>query len=129
MIIATLFDNHESVPADVWRWRNFTAQEIACKHCGQVLLNFHAMDCLQALRDRLAAPVRITSGYRCPDHNQSVGGVPLSLHREGRAFDILTADVDALAAIAKLAGFTGFGRYPTRGFLHVDTGPAREWAG
>ena len=129
MIIATLFDTPESVPADVWRWKNFTAEEIACKHCGQVMLNFHAMDCLQALRERLAAPVKITSGYRCPDHNQAVGGASLSQHREGKAFDIITSNVDALATAAKLSGFTGIGKYPNRGFLHVDTGDAREWTG
>lgn len=131
MIIATLFDNHESVPADVWRWRNFTAREIACKHCGQVMLNFHALDCLQALRERLVKPLRITSAYRCAEHNESVGGASRSFHREGRAFDLITAgfDVDLLAGGAKLSGFTGIGKYPNRGFLHVDTGDAREWTG
>jgi uncharacterized protein YcbK (DUF882 family) len=37
-------------------------------------------------------PFRINSGFRCEDHNKSVGGSPNSLHKFGRAADIHVPD-------------------------------------
>lgn len=43
---------------------------------------------LQPLRDALECTVIITSGYRCKDLNELVGGVETSQHRKGEASDI-----------------------------------------
>lgn len=43
---------------------------------------------LQPLRDALATPVSISSGYRCPEVNALVGGVPTSQHTKGEAADV-----------------------------------------
>ena len=51
---------------------------------------------LQELRDLAARPVRITSWYRCPDHNQSKGGQHRSQHLLGNAADIV---IDGLKPI------------------------------
>lgn len=43
---------------------------------------------LDPLREAWGRPLRVTSGYRCPELNQAVGGVPHSQHTMGEAADI-----------------------------------------
>ena len=43
---------------------------------------------LQPLRDAWGKPLAINSGYRCPEVNQAVGGVPTSQHTKGEAAEI-----------------------------------------
>lgn len=43
---------------------------------------------LQPLRDIYGKPIRINSGYRCPELNKAVGGVPNSMHQNGEASDL-----------------------------------------
>lgn len=107
--------------------KNFLISEVACRHCGKLLVNDHALDLLQRLREEVG-PLFIHSAYRCPVHNALVGGAPLSQHKFGRAFDIGLRDYSKITLhyAAKEVGFTGFGlNYKT--FIHVDTGPKRSW--
>ena len=46
----------------------------------------------QPLRDHFGVPIYVSSGYRSPDLNRSIGGSKRSQHMEGRALD-LDADV------------------------------------
>jgi len=48
---------------------------------------------LEPLREFAGQPIIIGSGYRCPDLNKSVGGVPNSQHQTGEAVDIHIPDV------------------------------------
>lgn len=43
---------------------------------------------LQPLRDAWGEPLAINSGYRCPEVNNAVGGVPTSQHTKGEAADV-----------------------------------------
>lgn len=43
---------------------------------------------IQPLRDAWGKPLAINSGYRCPEVNQAVGGVPTSQHSRGEAADV-----------------------------------------
>lgn len=43
---------------------------------------------IQPLRDKLGIPIHINSGYRCPELNKAVGGVPTSQHQKGEAADL-----------------------------------------
>ena len=43
---------------------------------------------LQPLRDIYGKPIHINSGYRCPELNKAVGGVPTSQHQRGEATDL-----------------------------------------
>lgn len=43
---------------------------------------------LQPLRDAMDEPIKIGSGYRCPQLNKAVGGVPNSQHINGEAADL-----------------------------------------
>lgn len=113
-----------------WPWKNFTPSEVACKHCGELYLDPESMDALQSLREAWGRPISINSGHRCPTHNRAVGGVDSSQHLK-IAFDCICpkAEQAAFVAAARAAGFTGIGRYPGRGFVHLDLGPKREWVG
>ena len=125
----TYFRSWRDVPADAWRWANFSPAEIACRGTGSIRIHPAALDELQALRDRLGKPLIVRSAYRSPEHNRAVGGAPASKHMEGTAFDIAMSNHDpaAFEAAARAVGFRGFGTYPRSGFMHIDLGPARRW--
>ena len=44
---------------------------------------------LEPLREHFGIPIKVTSGYRCPDLNAAVGGVHTSQHVRGEAADIV----------------------------------------
>ena len=53
----------------------------------------HLVHCvLDPLRELWGLPIRVTSGYRCPELNDEVGGVEDSYHMEGCAADISATD-------------------------------------
>ena len=56
---------------------------------------------LQPLRDKVGHPLRINSGYRCPELNRAVGGVPASQHVKGEAADVAAADPYLLAKVVR----------------------------
>jgi zinc D-Ala-D-Ala carboxypeptidase len=123
------FRHWRDVPETYWRWPSFSPEEIACRGTGALLVDEEAMDRLQQLRTRLGKPIIVLSGYRSPAHNRRVGGAADSQHPKGRAFDVSMANHQphAFEVAARVAGFTGIGTYPDRGFVHIDTGPARAW--
>ena len=55
---------------------------------------------LQPLRTAWGKPLAINSGYRCPELNREVGGVPTSQHIKGEAADVACDDPYALARLA-----------------------------
>jgi uncharacterized protein YcbK (DUF882 family) len=83
----------------------------------------------------LKGPLEIACGYRSPQTNamlrrRSRGVAKNSLHMQGMAVDIMF-DGRTLAAVQKAAvalGAGGVGYYPGSGFIHLDTGPVRQWA-
>jgi len=92
-------------------------------------------DVLQPIRDHYHKPVHITSGYRTPTYNRSVGGATKSQHMQGRAADITVAGVstDDLFSFVKRFMKTrgkggGVGYYRKSGFVHVDIRPTKEIA-
>lgn len=101
--------------------KNFRAGEFFCKcgSCNNQLVNVDHVKKLQLLRDLIEEPIKITSGYRCPEHNKSVGGSSNSQHTLGNATDIQVnnLDIEVLANICEV--FDGLGRYDT--FTHIDS--------
>ena len=68
--------------------------ENECSSVEQVLnLAYLCHMVLQPLRDKFG-PIRITSGYRCPELNRAVGGVKNSQHMRGEAADIHLPSVE-----------------------------------
>ena len=78
---------------------NFKKSEFDCK-CGcempeDVLANVTKLaNQLQYVRDNVAMPITINSGYRCQAHNKSVGGSENSQHLLGKAADIVINGLD-----------------------------------
>lgn len=112
----------------------FSRAEFTCKcGCGFDTVDAETLRVLEDVRKTFGKPVVITSGCRCPDYNQRIGGAKNSLHARGRAADIVVIDVAPAEVYAFLCAEYpdkyGFGSYAT--FTHVDTrsgGPAR-WQG
>ena len=74
---------------------NFTRKEFACKsgNCTPIAVDHELVLVLQDLRDHFGKAIKITSGYRCPAHNATVGGAPNSKHTLGTAADIKVVGV------------------------------------
>ncbi len=90
------------------------------------------LNVLQPLRDAWGEPLHISSGYRCTELNELVGGVPTSQHVKGEAADILCDKPLALAKLAKDLGlpYDQMILYPTFvHFSHKLSGPQRGYIG
>lgn len=77
---------------------------------------------LQPLRIAYGKPIRISSGYRSPQLNKLVGGVPSSLHVKGEAADCVVDDPGRLMDILIKEKFP-FDQaiwYKKRGFVHLS---------
>lgn len=100
---------------------NFTLEEFACPHCGEVSVDVRLLAAVQAIRSQLKEPVRILSGFRCATHNQAVGGASDSRHCSGQAADITCENFEkAISVAATLATVNGIGIDRERKMLHVD---------
>lgn len=69
----------------------------------EVVENLKALcvEVLQPLRDFLGKPVVVSSGYRCRELNEKVGGVSNSQHLTGEAADIRVKDRHELIEIMR----------------------------
>lgn len=105
--------------------RYFTPKEFACKHCGDNKMDAAFLLLVDELRHRCGYPLSITSGYRCPVHNQNVSTTgPKGPHTTGLAVDIGVSRHRAHDVLrhALAMGFTGIGvqqKGATR-FIHLD---------
>jgi len=111
---------------------NFSAKEFDCQcGCGQNEMKPEFMAKLQKLRETYGAPMKVTSGYRCPQHPIEAKKASPGAHASGQAVDIgiQGSDAHTLLRMALEAGFTGIGvqQKGTGRFLHFDTleGPNR----
>ena len=115
---------------DWGNYDNFRVHEFAChgQDCCGGLANMDEefMEALQMLRSTVGKPFKINSGYRCPKHNEDVGGgLP---HPTGKAADIHAGGEfahDIIKAAMRDGRFQGFG-FKQKGkfrkrFLHLDT--------
>lgn len=89
------------------------------------------LDIVWAIQTMLGttAPYMISSGYRNPASNATVGGARQSYHMRGKALDLQTSEKppSALQGAGKALKKGGVGVYRT--FTHVDSGPVRSWSG
>ena len=70
---------------------NFKADEFKCQGSGDLKISTLVLDFVQAYRDEVGEGVSITSGYRSPEHNNSVSSTGLDgPHTTGLAVDIST---------------------------------------
>ena len=108
--------------------KHFDREEFECScGCGFDTVDVVLLNALEAIRET-CGPVRVTSGCRCADYNQSIGGAVNSQHKKGRAADIQLSTTSP-SEVAELASQLGMsvGSYST--FTHVDsrTGVPKRW--
>lgn len=91
------------------------------------------VEMLEELRHALGDhPITLTSSYRPPRYNASIGGASQSVHMDGLAADVYADNVpySRLAAAAErvVGDRGGLGLYPNEGFVHVDLrGTRARW--
>jgi zinc D-Ala-D-Ala carboxypeptidase len=107
------------------KYPNFSAKEFDCSHCGKNEMRADFMERLQALRNAYGKPMRITSGYRCPEHPIEAKKAKPGSHASGCACDVGVEGQDAyqLLKLAFQLGFTGIGvqQKGSGRFIHLDT--------
>lgn len=110
--------------------RYFKPDEFRCKGTSccnhSLVIDPKFLKMLDALRHQFGKPMVITSGYRCPAHNQAVSSSgPNGPHTSGKACDIAVQGEQAyrLVKLAMLIGFEGIGvnQKGTGRFIHLDT--------
>jgi zinc D-Ala-D-Ala carboxypeptidase len=86
---------------------HFRLYEFEDPTTGEVILDPGLVFRLEVLRHSHGASITISSGYRTPEHNMQVGGVPQSKHLTGKAVDIPghPEKVRSLSVSAVKAGF------------------------
>lgn len=110
-------------------YREFERSETAARQGIINIINtVQVRDSVKALVDEVLQPLRtawgkqlvINSGYRCPELNRVVGGVPTSQHIKGEAADVACNDPYALALLAHDLGlpYDQMILYPT--FVHFS---------
>ena len=118
--------------------KNFSESELACSCCGKNEMTQETVDALQALRESIGKPLRLSSAYRCPKHNSKVSSTGNSgPHTTGMAIDIACSGKDAWELLSfamirskiwKGIGIRQKGNHESR-FIHLDTIEAdnRPW--
>lgn len=92
-----------------------------------VYMKIKFLEMLDAAREQAGIPFRVNSGYRTPEHNTAVGGVPDSAHTRGWAADIAAWTLEQKIRIVRATrsvGFNRFGIYDT--FIHLDCDPGKR---
>ena len=120
--------------------KNFNSYEFRCGigrscSCSTILIDDKLIEYLQKIRDHFGKPLDITSAYRCPSYNKSVGGTTGSYHSKGMAADFKIDGVAPreIAKYAESIGILGIGLYETKKdghFVHIDTRTTKSfWYG
>lgn len=107
---------------------HFSESELSCRCCKKSGMDPGFLRKLEMLRATFGRPMLITSAYRCPEHNASVGeGKLVGAHTLGMAVDVAVSGVDAFALLrtALGLGFTGVGvkQRGSERYLHLDAVP------
>lgn len=102
---------------------HFSLKEFRCRcdseSCQTTKISSELIDILEEIRSLFGAPLKVTSGYRCEEHNAQIpGAVKNSYHTKGLAADILIPDHFHKAISDRYHGKLGIGFYNNR--LHID---------
>ena len=104
---------------------NFSSSEFRCRCCDESKISMRFVEKLQFARELVGKSMTITSGYRCFNHNRTVGGSDNSSHVIGLAADIsCTNSSDRMLFLSIFPDF--FNRIGvTSKFIHVDIDDAK----
>lgn len=116
--------------------RYISDKEYECSHCAQLPVGFSydnictarqtLFSSFDAIREQWGKPIKVSSGYRCSQYNEQIGGSRLSAHIFGVALDCDVATIDEVKKLADLIerSFPELrrGEYTDSGtFIHLDT--------
>ena len=105
--------------------KHFTIDEFKCTHCGTEEMKEDFLIMLDRAREEAGVPFKITSGYRCDEHNKAIGGATHSAHTTGYACDIACANSEHRFKIITALLGRGFNRIGvSKQFIHVDCDPS-----
>jgi uncharacterized protein YcbK (DUF882 family) len=110
---------------------HFSRSEFRCRcnQCGFDTVDHELIIVLELLHDHFNSPVRLLSGSRCAARNAIEGGAKTSQHLRGKAADIVVAgnspEIVANYLEATYPTRYGIGRYPKKGFTHIDVRPEK----
>jgi uncharacterized protein YcbK (DUF882 family) len=104
-------------------------------HSGEkTAIDIRVLDFLASVLDAVGATrATVLSAYRTPETNAKLarthfGVAENSQHIYGRALDIrLETQNEGAVQAARAMRYGGVGWYPRSGFLHIDSGPVRNW--
>lgn len=108
--------------------KHFHYGEFSCPHCGANEMDGDFLEMLDAVREEAGIPFVITSGFRCKEHNEAVGGKATSSHLRGLAADIAcstSGDRWKIVAAAIECGIPRIGIADT--FIHLDMDTDKFW--
>lgn len=102
---------------------HFSRHEFECQcGCGFDSVDSELITVLERIRNKYEQPVTITSGCRCNEHNNTVGGSDNSQHTKGKAadFKVGTMPTEIIARVLDTLypNKYGIGIYKT--WVHVD---------
>lgn len=106
LILSVETDKQPAETADPWaNIKYFSRREFACK-CGGKYCNGYPVEPNMLLieqadivREHFGAPMFVSSGVRCSQHNRNVGGVDGSRHKTGKAMDFRVEGKSANAVL------------------------------
>lgn len=79
--------------------------------------------CLNPIREIYGKPIIISSGYRCEELNNAVGGAKTSQHKSGNAVDLVPANGGSLKEIFESA--VKFGKYDQ--LIYEENSKGSKW--
>lgn len=104
--------------------KHFKRSEFKCRcgKCRSIAVDYELVIVLEDIRRHFNSPIRITSAYRCDEHNREVGGAFNSMHLTGKACDIVVKNVEPSVVqrylINTYKDSYGIGCYDK--FTHID---------
>ena len=119
---------------------HFNAREFRCQ-CGQsheTLIASELVDKLETLYTALnCSKIIVTSGYRCPEHDNAVGGTSSGQHTKGTAADVCCYGQDGQPISSKTVcckaqdlGFGGIANITSSyQYTHLDVRTGYRWLG
>lgn len=111
-------------------WENFSYSEFACTHCGENKMDPRAIDEFQKIRNEVGFPLKVTSGYRCPEHPIEKNKTTPGTHSRGIAadFDVSHEQARILLnqALRRNLGGVGVHQKGAGRFVHIDVDPSRR---
>jgi zinc D-Ala-D-Ala carboxypeptidase len=114
-------DRRSNDPAPTDSWKYFKLSEFSCPCCGRSDISKELVNRLDYCRSLAGIPFRISSGFRCVEHNRRIHGKPRSAHLDGSAVDIKCPSGSIKATIIGslfAGGIKRVGIY--KNFVHAD---------